>query len=290
MLPSGRHVPGAARRGALAAAVLAAAVFAPRADAEAQVTVRIGGTGAALGGMRLLAQAYTKAHPDTRIVILPSLGSHGGVKALLAGKIDLALSVEPPNGSAQAAQLVTREYARTPLVFATHRDTPAGGITLEQLARAYTGSMTAWSDGTRLRLIKRPAVDTDTRILRAMSTDLDKAVEAATWREDLLTATTDQDNAAALEEIRGSLGLITLAQMLSERRQLKPLAVDGAEGTLEALREGKYPYAKNFFIIARPSPAPEVAAFLQFVDSTEGRQILTQSGHLPGAGRARSGP
>ena len=55
-------------------------------------TLRIGGTGAALGPMARLGDAFQDLHPDTTIEILPSLGSGGGIKATMAGAIDIGLS------------------------------------------------------------------------------------------------------------------------------------------------------------------------------------------------------
>ena len=62
---------------------------------DANTELVIGGTGTALGGMQLLAKAFSEDHPEIKTVVLPSLGSGGGIKALGAGKIDLSLSARP---------------------------------------------------------------------------------------------------------------------------------------------------------------------------------------------------
>ena len=61
----------------------------------AEESLRIGGTGAALGTINLLANAYSEINPDTSVEVLPSLGSGGGIKALIGGRIDIALSTRP---------------------------------------------------------------------------------------------------------------------------------------------------------------------------------------------------
>jgi phosphate transport system substrate-binding protein len=288
MLRSSRKSAGATLAALAAAVSLAATALVAQAHAETATVLRIGGTGAALGGMQLLGSAFSKAHPGVQVVVLPSLGSRGGIRALLADKIDVAVSIGPFKHPGQDQQLVAWEYARTPLVFATHWDNSADGVTLEQLAQAYAGSLAAWPDGTRLRVVLRPAVEYDTMVIRGLSPETDKAVAAAMGR-DLLVAITDQDNAAALEAIRGSLGMISLAQILSERRRLKPLALEGIEGTLQALRDGRYPHAKTMELITKPQPAPLVEAFLGFVRSPEGQRILASSGHLVTGANARPG-
>ena len=70
----------------------ALAFFAGSSTAAAQAQeLKVGGTGAALGTMQLLVQAYAKADPDARITVLPSMGSGGGIKALLGGAIQIGL-------------------------------------------------------------------------------------------------------------------------------------------------------------------------------------------------------
>ena len=201
----------AARRLTAVALIAIAAAFSP---AHAAETLRIGGTGSALGGMQRLADAFKSQHPDIDVIVLPSLGSGGGIKALIAGKIELGISARPLNAEETAAGLVEREYARTPLVFATRLDTAADGVTLAQLAAAYRGDLATWPDGSRLRLVMRPASEADTAFLRTLSPEMDKAVDAAISRDDLFVAINDQDNAKALEDIRGSLGVISVGQML----------------------------------------------------------------------------
>lgn len=61
-------------------------------ELAAPTTIRIGGSGDALATMQILGQAFNKTHPNVNVAIVPSLGSGGGIKAVLAGSIDLAIS------------------------------------------------------------------------------------------------------------------------------------------------------------------------------------------------------
>lgn len=249
--------------------------------AEAADVVRIGGTGSALGGMQRLADAFTKDHPDIEVIVLPSLGSGGGIKALAADKIELSVSARPLKPEEVSSGLIERQYATTPLVLATRLDTAADGLTLPEMASVYTGESTAWPDGTRLRVVMRPAAEADTSVLRAMSAEMDAAIEKAIGNDTFFVAINDQDNATALEKIGGSLGLIALGQLQSEGRELKPLTIDGSAGSLEALRSGSYPHTKRLYIMTTPEPTPAARTFLAFVASAEGARILSETGHLP---------
>ena len=77
-------------------ALAVCAAFALTGVATAQTQeIKIGGTGAALGTMQVLAQAYAKTRPDAKITVLPSMGSGGGIKAVLAGAIQIGVSSRP---------------------------------------------------------------------------------------------------------------------------------------------------------------------------------------------------
>lgn len=48
-------------------------------------TIKLGGTGAAMRTMQILAEPFERSHPSVTITMVPGLGSRGGTKALLAG-------------------------------------------------------------------------------------------------------------------------------------------------------------------------------------------------------------
>lgn len=50
--------------------------------------IKIGGAGSALGSMKMLGAAFEKKHPGVKVVVLPSLGSIGGIKAVSKGALD----------------------------------------------------------------------------------------------------------------------------------------------------------------------------------------------------------
>ena len=68
----------------LLALLISALFLVPAAHGE---TIKIGGTGMDLGTMRQMAEAFMKANPADKVTVVKSLGSSGGVRALLAGAI-----------------------------------------------------------------------------------------------------------------------------------------------------------------------------------------------------------
>jgi phosphate transport system substrate-binding protein len=243
-------------------------------------TLVIGGTGGALGGMKQVARVFQEKHPGITVKFVPSLGSGGGIKAVLAGSLDLALSSRPITDSERGQGATAIEYGRTPFVFAAGQSRKATSLSLPQVARIYAGETQTWPDGTPLRLVLRPASDTDMLFLKAMSPEMDQAVGKALSREGMLVATTDQDNADTLAGVQGAFGATTLAQILSEKRHLNPLPLDNVTPDLKSLASGRYPYSKSFYAITAPASSPAARSFLDFLQSPAGRAILTRTGHL----------
>lgn len=277
----------AGRRMALAAA---AALFATGRAPSALASsgpVRIGGTGGALGTVRVLAEAYRRRDPAAAaaLLLLPNLGTSGGIAAVLEGAADIALAARPPTDAERVAGARHTPYARTPFAFATGAGGAVRAVALDDVVRIYAGELAKWPGGAPIRIVRRPARDSDTLTLEAVSPAMARAVAAAGRRPGLVTAGNDQDNADALEAVQGSFGAITLAQFLSEERRLALLALDGVEPTPAAVAAGRYPLAKTFCFVTRAEPAPAVAAFMAFVAGPEGGAVLAGLGQEPVGGR-----
>ena len=241
--------------------------------------IRVGGTGGALGTMTLMAQSFSKQYPQTKLTVLPSLGSGGGIRALLSGAIDLALSSRALTPTEVKAGALGVEYARTPFVFATALNNPAVGLSTRELVDIYSGKTSHWPDGSRIRIILRPVGDSDNAMIKALSPEMQVANERSEQRAGMAFAVSDQDAADALERVPGALGPSTLAQITAEGRALKALRFNGVEPTAAALANGSYRLYKSLLLVTGPHPSAQVRQFIAFVRSAQGRQTLQQNGH-----------
>lgn len=259
----------------------AVAGFALGPAALAQSVLRINGTGSGTGGMRLLAEAYMQAHTAQRVVVAPAIGSTGGIRALLDGKLDIALSNREPNEAERAkAALMSIEYARTPFVVAVHRNVAITALTGAQLTALFEPGAT-YPSGQRARPVLRSSDTTDTRLLQSMAPGLVAAIDAAAARRGMLEAATDTEAADMVQQTAGAFASSTLALIATERRPLVALAIDGREPTVDNLALGRYPYHKRLFAITHKNPAEGVAAFLAFARSPAAQALLRANGHLP---------
>lgn len=241
--------------------------------------LKIGGTGAALGAMQLLAAAYVKQHPEAQIRVLPSMGSGGGIKAVLSGAVQLGLSSRALTEAEIKAGASGVEYGRTPFVLATHVAAPVNKLSLQELVDIYAGKNAHWPDGTKIRPLLRPIGDSDSQLLKEISPAMPLALDLAAQRKGVAFAVTDQEAATLIEKIPGAIGPSTLAQIITEKRQIKPLILNDVAPAVATLRDGRYPWFKVLLVVSGPRTPPAASAFVAFVRSEAGRNILAQSGH-----------
>lgn len=259
-----------------AVAVLAVLLVSGPRSAVAE-TIRISGTGGAIGTMRILGEAFRKTNPGIRVEILPGMGSSGAVRAVLAGRLDIGLSGRTLKGEERAQDVMETKYARTPFAFVVNSNLKMTGLTLEGLAAIYAGKRD-WENGKRIRLVLRPQADSDIEVLKSISPAMSAAVDIALRREGMIVATTEQDAVDAIESVPGAFGGTTLSLVSSERRALRILALDGVVPSVRAMADGSYPYSKTFFMVTRKNFPDSVRRFIDFVRAPAGAAILAKNG------------
>ena len=256
--------------------VLAGAVTVASAE-----TIRIGGTGVALGGMRILGTAFEQQNAGTTVEVLPSLGSSGGVRALLAGAVDLSVASRALKDKETDKGAVARLYATTPLALVTSEGAQVDRVTTEELAEIYSGARQTWPSGETIRVVLRPISETDTKILRALSAEMAQAVDAAFERQGLVSASNDQENAETLERLPGALGVVAIGQIATEARRLKVLRLDGSLPNAEGSYAQHPEFVKSLYLVTTGSASPVARAFVDYVLSEEGQAILASYDHIP---------
>lgn len=258
---------------------LAGSLAAARAE-----TITVGGTGSATPLIEQFARAYQSLKPEVSVkVVDPPMGSNGSIRAVLAGAIDLAMPGKPLAEAEKAQGGQDWDLGRTPFLVVTSKQPQPPGFTFEQLAAIYGGKVTAWADGSPIRLVLRSPMESDTLVLRRLSPVMDAAVAAALARPGMLVAANDLENVDLLEKTPGSLGTTNLSLTQSRNHKLQALPINGTAPTLAAMAQGTYPYVKSLFITRGPTLSPTAQDFLEFVLSASGREAIERIGYMPTA-------
>jgi len=247
--------------------------------ALAEEVLKIGGAGSALGSMKLLAAAFEKSHPGVKAVVLSSIGSIGGIKAVSKGGIGIGLTGRPLNKEELKLGLSVIEYARTPIIFVTRNNINVSNLSTGEIIKIFRGEIQTWPNGERIRLILRQAAESNAIAVNQISPEMRKAMEIAMSRPWRLVALTDQESTDLVEKTPGAFGFCTLTQAISEKRNMKILSYNGIPPITKNLVNDSYPLSKSHFMLTKPKPSAMVKEFIRFVRSSKGKRILEELGN-----------
>ena len=260
---------------ALATSICIACLPLPCGSAHANDSIKIGGTGAATELLRRLGSAFL-GQGGIAVDVVPSLGSSGGISAVVDGVLDLAVSGRALKAEESSKGLAVPLTLRTPFVLASSHPKP-DGLRAAELPDAFVSERAAWSDGTAIRVILRPRSESDTALIGELFPGVASAIEKARRRPDIPIAATDQDNADLAEHTPGSLVGSTFMQIKAERRNLRAVAIDGIEPTFENFERGHYRYQKVLYFVTRVQVGATTERFVDFLRSAEGQRLLREA-------------
>ena len=185
--------------------------------------------------MRALGAAYTADHPETNVIVPPSVGSGGGIAAVGSDKEVLARVARPLSDSEKEAGLIATPVFRLPSAFFVHRGVGVSGLTNAQLADIYRGKITNWREvggaDLRIKVVRREDQDSTLLVLRQSMPG---------WKDLPITdksktAVTTQDCIDTVKEVPGAIGFGPFTRALE--MELVVLKIDGRHPTDPRLSE-----------------------------------------------------
>ena len=240
------------------------------------------GSGVNLGITRILATAFMTAHPSVVIEVPGSVGTKGAIAAVADGAITLGLLSRPLKEEEKAPGLVARPYARTPMVVGVHPSVPDEEITSQELGDIYRGTKTHWKDGREIVVLTREPFDSGIQVIQKEIPGFKQAYEESHQANRWTVYFTDQDANQALSRTPFAIGFTDLGMIATEHLNIKALRLNGVAPSAETLNSDQYPLSRVLFFLYRDGTLPEgVKAFLDFVYSEGGSDILRSHGYLP---------
>ena len=251
------------------------------ASASAAEALRVGGVGSLTPLMQRLIADYAKRNPAIDIQLIhPPLGSSGAVRAIAAGKLDLALmgrELKPEESG------IPQPWLKTPLVLATAGG-KTRGLSRSDLADIYAGRRTTWDDGRPIRLVLRSLHESETTVLRTLSPGVDAAVTDALKRNTGTVAENDLEALAMLVSIPGSFGSTTLGLISSSgsaAQLLDYVALDGIKPDPRKLEKQSYPWYRIYTLVTPVQPSLAAQAFTTYLQSPAALAIAREHAFLP---------
>ena len=215
-------------------------------------------------------------HPGQEVVIPPSIGSMGGLRALLSDQCVLARIVMPLDKKIDP-KLQYRVFATDTVVFAVGANVEVNSLTLSQLAEIFSGKITNWRDvgGPEgpIRVIIR---DPDDSILKTIQFYF-KEFQNIRFAPESKVAYHDAEMVDLLKKYNNGIGMSAGSGIHAES-SLKALALDGIAPSAANLKNGNYRATMAYALVSKQGSLPELAQnFMDFVFSNEARAIIEES-------------
>lgn len=235
------------------------------------------GTGDGIELLRAVGAAFTADHPETVIIVPPSIGSGGGLAAIGSDKEVLARVARPLNDTEKSVGIVAEPIVLLPSAFYINPSANVAGLTSDQLAGIYRGDITNWKEvggaDLRVKVVRREDHDSTLQVLRQSMPG---------WKELKLTeksktATTTQDSVDTVRTVEGAIGFGPFTSVLGDG--LTVLRIDGRAPT-----DPGYPSAVVLALAYKKSTVtPAAQSFVSFARSAKARALLSSMGGVPAA-------
>jgi phosphate transport system substrate-binding protein len=242
--------------------------------AEVSGSLIIVGNGPELTTIEPLARAFEKANPRAYVDVVWDDHSKP-VEMVKAGDAHIAVT-----GSEDPA-LAARQIAWDGIGILVHLSNFTKEVTRQQVADIYSGKVKEWSEvggpETKILLIDRPKNqnirDAFERQLGIDGKIPDDAKVIAKDDKVVKTVVGTLPPLSAVAYISLNQGLAVVTSGVAVRL----LPVDKVEPEVPTVKDGRYPLRRPVLLLAKKDPNPLVDAFVQFAQSSAGRQIITDT-------------
>ena len=204
-------------------------------------------------------------------------GSGAGIEAVLAGRCDIGLSSRDLKEEEKENGLEGTILAYDGIAIIVHLDNPVAELSIETIARIYTGEITNWKDVSgndgEIVLIGREA-NSGTRDGFESITDTE---DKCKYRQEL-TSTGD-----VITTVASNPGAIGYASLASVKDTVKALTVGGVAPSEETIKDGSYVVQRPFVLVTEKDAKLTESAqkFFDYITSEAANEIISSAGVVP---------
>ena len=190
-----------------------------------------------------LSESYMAANKDVTVNYNPT-GSGAGITAVQEGTCDIGLSSRALKDEEKAAGLKETVLAYDGIAIIVHPDNPVSDLSIEQIAKLYTGEITNWKD--------------------VGGSD----AEVVLIGREVITAVSQNPDA---------IGYASLAAI---KDSVKALSVDGVTPSETTVKDGSYQVQRPFVLVTVEGKALSAAAqsFFDYATSADAADIIAKAG------------
>jgi phosphate transport system substrate-binding protein len=249
----------------------------PSAGAEPQLTgsIDIAGGTAHIPVMEEAQQVFGTRYPELKISIAGG-GSGVGIEQVGEGLVDIGNSGRSPSEEEIAKYgLVLHKWAIDGVTAVVNPLNTISGVTKEQLTMIFAGEITNWKE-----------LGGEDKGINLYTRDEESGTREVFWKKALdkgeiaSGANVVVSNGAmksAISQDPYGIGYVSVGHI---DESVKALEFDGIAPSLENVKSGAYPVARGLYSLTKGEPNEAVKAFLDFMYSPEGQEIIAAKGFI----------
>ena len=220
-----------------------------------------------------LGESFMAANEGVEFTYNPT-GSGAGITAAQEGRCDIGLSSRALKDEEKAGGLKETVLAYDGIAIIVNPENPVNDLTLDQIAKLYTGEITNWKDvggnDAEVVLIGREAASGTRDGFESITGTKDKCQ----YRQEL---TSTGDVITAVSQNPDAIGYASLASI---KDSVKALNVDGVTPSETTVKDGSYKVQRPFVLVTVEGKelTPVAQKFFDYITSPDAAAIIAKAG------------
>ena len=220
-----------------------------------------------------LSESFMAANEGVEFTYNPT-GSGAGITAAQEGRCDIGLSSRALKDEEKAGGLKETVLAYDGIAIIVNPENPVNDLTLDQIAKLYTGEITNWKDvggnDAEVVLIGREAASGTRDGFESITGTKDKCQ----YRQEL---TSTGDVITAVSQNPDAIGYASLASI---KDSVKALNVDGVTPSEATVKDGSYKVQRPFVLVTVEGKelTPVAQKFFDYITSPDAAAIIAKAG------------
>ena len=220
-----------------------------------------------------LGESFMAANEGVEFTYNPT-GSGAGITAAQEGRCDIGLSSRALKDEEKAGGLKETVLAYDGIAIIVNPENPVNDLTLDQIAKLYTGEITNWKDvggnDAEVVLIGREAASGTRDGFESITGTKDKCQ----YRQEL---TSTGDVITAVSQNPDAIGYASLASI---KDSVKALNVDGVTPSEATVKDGSYKVQRPFVLVTVEGKelTPVAQKFFDYITSPNAAAIIAKAG------------
>ena len=214
-----------------------------------------------------------------------------GYQRLISDEADIFFGAQPSVQQTELAQengveLVMTPIAKEAFVFFVHQDNPVANLTLAQVQDIYTKKITNWKEvggnDEPILAFQRPENSGSQTIMLAKVMN---GIKMATPLKEEFAGTMGGiiNEVAAYRNYSASIGYSFrfYATGMNHNENIRFIAVEGIEPTIENISDGTYPFTVNVYAVTKKEVSDNSQKLIDWILSEQGQRLIEQCGYVP---------